>query len=112
MPFNAFGQWVVQISAATRSSTHPVPPSPLDHLSAPCQLQPTAWFEHGMTREYQVPLLEGELAILQLIAGRGWQVTIRSASTSDIDRGLFASPHDALMVLSAEIRDALEARRP
>jgi hypothetical protein len=88
-----------------------MPPS-RDHLTAPCKLEPTAWFEHGMTREYQAPLLDGNRAVLQLVAGRGWRLIIRTgAGSPELDRGLFATPHDALMLLSAEIRDALAARR-
>jgi hypothetical protein len=105
-------QWVVQISAATRSSTIPVTPPSRDHLSSPCKLHATAWFEHGMTREYQVTLLDGDVAVLQLVAGRGWRMTMRSAARpGELDRGLFATPNDALMVLSAEMREALAARR-
>jgi hypothetical protein len=61
----------------------------------------TQRFEHGLVREYQ--LTRGDLvAILQRVAGRGWAMTVVHGPGQRYDRGLFATPHDALMVLAAE----------
>lgn len=74
-----------------------------DYLDPPLAWTPSQRFGHGQVCEYRVPLAAGDVAILQLVAGKGWAMTIaHGAAEPATERGLFATPHDALMVLLAE----------
>ena len=53
--------------------------------------------------EYRLTLGAGNVAILQLVADNGWAMAIaHGPGRPDTERGLFGTPHDALMVLVAE----------
>jgi hypothetical protein len=78
-----------------------------DYLDLPFAWTATQRFGHGQVREYQLPLGGDRVAILERVAAKGWALTILHAggSTKSV-RGLFGTPHDALMVLFAEEVDA------
>src|SRR5688500_17255947 len=74
-----------------------------DYLKLPFRWSVTARFDHGLVREYQMPLGGDTRAILRLIPARGWALTIvNGGGAPSTARGLFGTPHDALMVLLAE----------
>ena len=74
-----------------------------DYLTLPLAWTATRRFDHGRVSEHRLALGGGEVAILQLVADRAWAMTIVHGSRQpDTDRGLFGTPHDALMVLVAE----------
>ena len=74
-----------------------------DYLSLPIAWQPSRRFQHGQPYEYHVALGADDRGILRLVAGKGWALTIVPGDTQlAIDRGLFGTPDDALMVLYAE----------
>jgi hypothetical protein len=76
-----------------------------NHLAGPCVLTASKRFDHGAIWEYQIALPENHVAVLRLEPGKGWALNILSTQDNiDIDRGLFATPLDALMVVSAETR--------
>jgi hypothetical protein len=53
--------------------------------------------------EYRLKLQSGDVALLRLVADKGWAMTIRHGTGQpDTDRGLFGTPDDALMVLVGE----------
>jgi hypothetical protein len=80
-------------------------------LTAPCCLKPTRVFEHGMVCEYEIPVLDNDNAILKLVAGKGWELIVRDARTGmQSSRGLFATPYDALMLMSAEVQQQIAER--
>jgi 2-hydroxychromene-2-carboxylate isomerase len=74
-----------------------------DYLNLPLAWTPTRRFDHHQVYEYQLALGAGNVAILRLVADKGWAMTIvHDDWQPDTDRGLFGTPHDALMVLVAE----------
>jgi hypothetical protein len=78
-----------------------------DHLTTPCVLRPTRTFEHGMASEYEIALPNDAVAVVRLVAAKGWNLIVRERNSDrEISRGLFATPHDALMVMAAEVRNA------
>jgi hypothetical protein len=94
-------EWHVERTAAAIVTDRP------DYLDLPVAWTPSRRFEHGQVYEYRLTLTAGETAILQLVPGRGWAMTIaHGAGQPDSDRGLFATPRDALMVLLAECAPA------
>ena len=80
-----------------------------DYLAYPCRLVPEQKFGHGMIYEYQIPLPAGRVAVLRLVAAKGWDLIVRSATGPEVPRGLFASPRDALLLLAAEVRSSAMA---
>jgi hypothetical protein len=64
-------------------------------------LQPNGRFAHGQAHSYLVALPHDAMAILDLVGGQGWQLTIRQDGKA-IDRGLFRSPDDIVELLRAE----------
>jgi hypothetical protein len=76
-----------------------------DYLKLPIACVPSRRFEHGQPYEYRLLLNTDEVAMLRLVAGKGWALTIvRGPERPPIERGLFATIFDALMVLYAEFR--------
>jgi hypothetical protein len=86
-----------------------------DHLQAPGGRHdpggylrlPFAWastkqFAYGQPNEYRLTLSDGRAAILRLVTDKGWAMSIADARGSETSRGLFGTPHDALMALVAE----------
>jgi hypothetical protein len=83
-----------------------------DYLDVAVAWTPTRRFGHGQVHEYRLSL-GTEVAILQLVAGKGWAMTIAHGTTQpDTDRGLFATPRDALMALLGELGFADAAAQP
>ena len=88
---------VPEIPAAAQTTDGP------DYLRLPLAWTPSRRFDHLQVYEYRLALGAGDVAILRLIADKGWALTISHAvGQPETDRGLFATPHDALMVLVAE----------
>jgi hypothetical protein len=52
--------------------------------------------------EYRLALGGDAVAILQLVPGKGWAMTIARGTAPSDERGVFATPLDALMVLLTE----------
>ena len=52
--------------------------------------------------EYELTLHDGRTATLTEVAGKGLAMRISTKLGPDTPRGLFGTPHDALMVLVAE----------
>jgi hypothetical protein len=78
-----------------------------DYLGVPLAWTPARRFDHGKVYEYRLTLHDGEVAILRLVAGKGWAMVIaHDDGQPDTERGLFATPGDALMVLRAEVLSA------
>lgn len=74
-----------------------------DYLRLPLVWMPTRRDDDQRVCEYRLPLGDATVAILQLIADKGWAMTIaHGGEQADTERGLFGTPHDALMVLVAE----------
>jgi len=74
-----------------------------DYLQLPLAWMPTRRFGHHQVYEYQLRLGGSDVAVLRLVADKGWAMTItHAAGEPETDRGLFGTPHDALMVLVAE----------
>jgi hypothetical protein len=74
-----------------------------DYLRLPLAWTPSRRFEHDRVYEYRMALGDGDVAILRLVADKGWAMTISHGSGHpDTERGLFGMPHDALLVLVAE----------
>ena len=74
-----------------------------DYLKLPLAWTPTRRFDHHQVYEYQMALGAGRAATLRLVADKGWAMTIvHDGVQPGTDRGLFGTPHDALMVLVAE----------
>jgi hypothetical protein len=65
-------------------------------------LQPNGQLAHGQGHSYLVALPHDATAILDLIGGKGWHLTVRRQDGQVIDRGLFGAPDDILEVLRAE----------
>lgn len=65
-------------------------------------LTPKSQFEHGHVNSYVIDLPTGAKALLSIAPGMGWDLVIVRAGTDVVERGLFATPYDALMVLEAE----------
>jgi hypothetical protein len=70
---------------------------------------PFAWtsskrFGHGQTNEYRLDLRANRVAILRLVADKGWAMSIVDGD-GETPRGLFATPDDALLVLAAEFAE-------
>lgn len=65
-------------------------------------LQPNGHSARGSEpTSYIVHLPQNEFAILDLVDGQGWHLTIRRDGTI-INRGMFASKHDILALLEEE----------
>jgi hypothetical protein len=76
---------------------------PRQYLQLPFAWVPSGRFGHGKVHEYRLDLGANDVAILRLVADKGWALTIaRGAAQPEIDKGLFATPYDALMVIVAE----------
>lgn len=74
-----------------------------DRLVLPFAWAPSKRFDHGQVYEYRLTLDADEVATLRLVADKGWALTIaRGDAQPHTDRGLFATPYDALMVLATE----------
>lgn len=73
-----------------------------DFLDPPLAWTPSQRFGHGQAYEYRLALGADDVAILQLIPGKGWAMTTAHGTAQPDERGLFATPRDALMVLIAE----------
>lgn len=84
--------------AAATEDTH----APGAYLTLPFTWTPAKRFGHGQTSEHRLALPGGQIAILRVVADRGWEMTICDGAGRESPRGLFATPHDALMVLVAE----------
>jgi hypothetical protein len=86
-----------------------------DYLRLPLAWTPSRRFEHDRVYEYRLAIGAGDAVVLRLVADKGWAMTVTHGSGQpDTDRGLFGTPHDALMVLVAEfafIGDQMERRR-
>ena len=65
-------------------------------------LQPRGSFEHGKVHCWLVELPGGDKAQLTPEPGQGWNLQIIRKHGPVVQRGLFATPHDALAVLEAE----------
>jgi hypothetical protein len=98
----------LQAANDTASPIAPPPPTAIavdgpDFLGPALAWTPTRRFGHGQVYEYRLALDGDDVAILQLVPGKGWAMTVAHGSGQpDSDRGLFATPRDALMVLLAE----------
>ena len=76
-----------------------------DYLKLPVALTASRRFDHGQPYEYRMTLNGHHTAVLTLVAGKGWRLTIvHDGATPPIDRGLFATLYDAVMVVYAEFR--------
>jgi hypothetical protein len=64
-------------------------------------LQPNGQFAHGQAHSYLVTLPNDATAILDLVGGKGWHLTIRQDGKA-ISRGLFNTPNDIVELLRAE----------
>lgn len=73
-----------------------------DYLGLPLTWTATRRFDYGRVYEYRLTLGTGQVAILRLVPEKGWAMTIADDADSVIERGLFATPDDALMVIAAE----------
>jgi hypothetical protein len=74
-----------------------------DYLNLPLDCVPSRRFEHGQPYEYRLVLAPEAVAMLRLVAGKGWALTIvRGPGRAPDDRGLFGTVFDAVMVLYAE----------
>ena len=65
------------------------------------RLQPSERFGHGQVHSYVIALPNEATAVLDLIGGKGWRLTIREHGAT-IDRGLFGSTDDIVKLLTAE----------
>jgi hypothetical protein len=88
------------------STRQPAPPrsetaNEAAYLELPFTWTPSQRFDHGQVREYQLGLGSGRVALLERVGGTGWALTIEHRQHRT-ERGMFATPHDALMVLVAE----------
>jgi hypothetical protein len=57
---------------------------------------------NGQASSYRIELPNGDCASLALASNRGWDLSIQNYKGQMTRRGLFGSPHDALMLLEAE----------
>ena len=74
-----------------------------DYLTLPLSWTPARRFDHDRVYEYRLALGGGDVALLRLVADKGWAMMISHGSGApDTERGLFGTPHDALLVLVAE----------
>ena len=74
-----------------------------DYLRLPVTWSPSRQFPNGQASEYQLALRDGDMATVRTEAGKGWAMTIiRRGGREVIDRGLFVTVCDALMVVYAE----------
>lgn len=73
-----------------------------DYLRLPLAWTPSRRFDHDRVYEYRLALGGGDVAVLRLVADKGWAMTVSHGGERETDRGLFGTPHDALMVLVAE----------
>ena len=74
-----------------------------DYLDLPVAWVPSKRFDHGQVYEYRLRLDADEVATLRLVADKGWALTIAHGDAQPhTDRGLFATPYDAFMVLATE----------
>jgi hypothetical protein len=98
----------LQAANGTASTLQQPPPTAIaadgpDFLDPALTWTPTRRFGHGQVYEYRLTLDGNDVAILQLVPGRGWAMSIaHGTGQPDSDRGLFATPRDALMLLLAE----------
>ena len=82
---------------------HGPAPDESSYLTLPFAWAPSQRFGHGQVFEYRLVCDAGFVAVLRLVPDKGWAMTVGDGTAQpESDRGLFASPHDALMVLVAE----------
>jgi hypothetical protein len=90
-------------SSLERSPQTATAPDGPDYLRLPLAWTPSRRFEHDRVYEYRLALGASDEAILRLVAGKGWALTIAHGNGQPAtERGLFATPRDALLVLVAE----------
>jgi hypothetical protein len=65
-------------------------------------MTPTSVGSDGTVNSYVVALPAGAAAVLNLVPGRGWDLTVRPGGGAIDDRGLFASTKDIILKLEAE----------
>lgn len=73
-----------------------------DYLKLPITWRATRRFDHGQPYEYRLSIDVHTAAVLTMAAGKGWRLTIVHDGTPAIDKGLFGTLYDALMVVYAE----------
>jgi hypothetical protein len=56
----------------------------------------------GQASSYRIELPNGDCALIAVASNRGWDLSIQNDKGKMTRRGLFGSPHDALMLLEAE----------
>jgi hypothetical protein len=83
-----------------------------DYLKLPVTWSPSRHFEHGQPYEYRLTLRGNDVATLTAVAGQGWALTITNSGRMVIERGLFATVCDALMVIYAEYYPQLVSAPP
>jgi hypothetical protein len=64
-------------------------------------LQPAERFSHGQVYRYVIALPNDVTAILDLVAAKGWRLTIREHGAM-LNRGVFGTTHDIVELLTAE----------
>ena len=92
----------------TQSTLQQQPPANADarcdYLRTSLAWVPSKRFGHGRVYEYRLELGGDDVAILRLVADKGWALTIaHGPGRAETARGLFGKPHDALTVLVAEL---------
>jgi len=65
-------------------------------------LRPNGSARNGGFTSFTVELPGRALALIDKVAGKGWELTIRLGSARILPRGLFGTPQDVLFVLEAE----------
>ena len=90
------------------TGTAATPHQPGGYLKPPFNWRPMRPADIEQT-EYQFALGDGRTAYLRLVAGKGWAMRITGGPGQETDRGLFGTPHDALMVLVAESGASLKS---
>ena len=74
-----------------------------EYLDLPFAWAPSKRFNHGQVYEYRLMLGANEVATLRLVADKGWALTTAYGDAQPhTDRGLFATPYDAFMVVATE----------
>jgi hypothetical protein len=65
-------------------------------------LRPVGRFQHGQVHTYVVDLPTSGTAKLELVAAKGWELTVLAPDGTTIKRGLFSTVEDVMAVLTAE----------
>jgi hypothetical protein len=65
-------------------------------------LKPSGRFSDGQIHTYVADLATGATAMLTEVPSKGWELIIRDATGTVHRRGLFATVHDARMLLESE----------